>query len=867
MSHYQPHSAGRPIPYTDEQLFSIGPQKTYRGEHLREIAFPLGGIGTGCISLSGSGQLVDWEIFNRPNKGYRPDMSFFTLFARRQGGPPVFRVMEGRLQPSYQGWAHGAQRFKGFGFGPPTAFGSGLLRFADCSFTGAFPFCRVDLTDRPQDPSIAVPSEPCPVDVSIEAFSPFIPLNADDSSIPVAIFDVKLTNATADPVIATVALGLQNIVGWPEVGRSINEWAQGEGYSGVSMRTDKHAIDSPRFGSMALLTPTAAEQAADASGPAAALAEDWSGLTGELRCAETSWFRATELLMDQFGTTGEFCGPQEPVVSGDGEAHVARLGIKVSLQPGESVTKTFVLTWYSPNFEKYWGAGETWPIWQAGRWRDAEDVGRYVISELPRLESQTRRFAEAFFSSTVPTHVLDAISSQMSILRTPTVTRLTDGTLYGWEGCHCDAGCCPGSCTHVWSYAQTIAHLFPELERGMRTIDFALDLREEDGHMQFRMELPPGTVADHGFEAAADGQMGNVLRVYREWQLCGDDNWLRGLWPATKKALEYAWVAWDKDRDGLLEGIHHNTLDIEYHGPETVCGSMYLAALRAGEQMARYLGDGAAAEEYRRVLESGSRLSDATLYDGEYYYQQIPEGVDAPYQYGAGCICDQVLGQWHARMYGLGDLYDPEHVRSALGSVFRYNFRESFFDHHNPHRVYALNDDAGLLICTWPKGGRPESSVTYAFECMIGFEYQVGAHLIYEGFLREGLAVCKAIRDRHDGLKRNPFNEFECGSHYARSMANYAYLLALSGFRYSAPEKTLYIDPAVYPEDFRCFFSVDGAWGTVRHRQASYGTVVTIEVIEGELELDKIVIGGVALGGAAATLGAGEQLTTETQGS
>jgi hypothetical protein len=126
---------------------------------------------------------------------------------------------------------------------------------------------------------------------------------------------------------------------------------------------------------------------------------------------------------------------------------------------------------------------------------------------------------------------------------------------------------------------------------------------------------------------------------------------------------------------------------------------------------------------------------------------------------------------------------------------------------------------------------------------MIGFEYQVGAHLIYEGYLREGLSVCKAIRDRHDGLKRNPYNEFECGSHYARSMANYAYLLALSGFRYSALQKTLYFDPVICKDDFQSFFSVDGAWGIIKQRRTAYGKVITVEVLEGELELKKVISG------------------------
>jgi non-lysosomal glucosylceramidase len=823
MKHYQLRSAGRPIPFTDEELFAVGPPKTYSGLYLSEIAFPLGGIGTGCISISGSGQLVDWEIFNRPNKGYRPDYTFFVLFAQPEGGEPIFRVLEGRLLPPYQGYSHGTQIYRGFGFGPPREFGSGFLRMAECTFTGYFPFCRLDFAD----PEV-------PVRVSTRAWSPFIPLNDADSSLPVAIFDITLTNRAARVVRVTVGLGLQNILGWPEIGGSVNEWVEGEGYRGVVMTTRKHPPSSPRYGTMALFTPQ-------------------EEVTWDLRFAETYWFRPNEILLDEFGQTGEFQGPREPEVSGDGEGHVAHLGLKAILEPGESATRTFVLAWLMPNFEKYWGeAGEgprpVWRTYQGNKWQSAAQVAEYVIRERARLEEQTTKFAEAFFSSTLPTYVLDAISSQTSILRTPTVTRLPDGTLYGFEGCHATSGCCEGTCTHVWTYAQTIAYLFPQLERGMREVDFKVNLRAEDGHMQFRMELPPGTPASHRFHAAADGQMGNVLRTYREWQISGDDEWLRRLWPSVKLALEYAWVEWDQNKDGLLEGVHHNTLDIEYHGPETHCGSMYLAALRAGEEMARYLGDHAAAEEYRRVFESGRRLSDELLYNGEYYFQLLPEGCEAPFQYGAGCLCDQVLGQWHARMYGLGDLYDPEHVRSAIASVFRHNFRDSFFAHHNPHRVYALNDDMGLLICTWPRGGRPKVPLTYAFECMIGFEYQVGAHLIYEGYLREGLTVCKAIRDRHDGRKRNPFNEFECGSHYARSMANYAYLLALSGFRWSAPTRTLYLSPVIFRENFQCFFSVEGAWGVVKFRETPQGRDVELVVLEGHLPVEKVVVDGQPLG-------------------
>ena len=311
----------------------------------------------------------------------------------------------------------------------------------------------------------------------------------------------------------------------------------------------------------------------------------------------------------------------------------------------------------------------------------------------------------------------------------------------------------------------------------MRETEFDVSLRPEDGHMQFRLPLPPGAPADHAFHAAADGQMGEVLRVYREWQLCGDDEWLRRLWPAVKKALEYAWVEWDKDRDGLLEGVHHNTLDIEFHGPETMCGSMYLAALRAGEAMARYLGDEPAADEYRRVFERGRATRTSACSTASTTSRCCRRGARRPTSSARAASATRCSASGTRACTAWATCSTATTCAAPWPAVFRHNFRDDFYGHHNPHRVFALNDDRGLLICTWPRGGRPRRSLTYAFECMIGFEYQVGAHLIYEGYLREGLAVCKAVRDRHDGRRRNPYNEFECGSHYARAMANYSYLL------------------------------------------------------------------------------------------
>ncbi|HTL51645.1 MAG TPA: GH116 family glycosyl hydrolase, partial [Planctomycetota bacterium] len=494
---------------------------------------------------------------------------------------------------------------------------------------------------------------------------------------------------------------------------------------------------------------------------------------------------------------------------------------------------------------------------------DALAVAKYLGEESARLESETRAFADALFSSTLPAAALDAVSSQISILKTTTCLWLDDGTFYGWEGCHNTAGCCEGTCTHVWNYAQALAFLFPSLERTIRDSDYKINLHD-DGGMTFRMPLPLGVIPQPKFHPAADGQMGGILKVYREWQLSGDDAWLKKVWPAAQKALEYAWKYWDADKDGVMEGVQHNTYDIEFYGPNSMMGSFYLGALRAGEEIARHLGDEKKAAEYRKVFESGRKKMDKELFNGEFYIQDVrpdaksshdknismggqsedPKNKKYPkYQYGTGCLADQMIGQWFARIVGLGDLFDPEHVRKTMAAIFKHNWKGDLSEHANPQRIYALGDEAGLLLCSWPNGGRPALPFPYSDEVWPGIEYQVASHLIYEGLIEEGLAIVKGLRDRHTGTQRNPWDEYECGHHYARSMAAYSVLLALSGFQYSAPAQRLGFAPRVYAENFAAFFSVAAGWGMVRQQIGSGVQRATVELRAGSLTLQEIDVG------------------------
>jgi uncharacterized protein (DUF608 family) len=564
-------------------------------------------------------------------------------------------------------------------------------------------------------------------------------------------------------------------------------------------------------------------------------------------------------------------------VSPVGETDAGSLGLRVRLAPGQTVELPFVLAWHFPSLVNYWGPFETLPgqsvvggrmtNWFATQWPDAWAAAKETLERLPDLTARTRAFRDALFDSTLPPEVLDAVSSQMSIIRTTTCLRTADGRFHAFEGCDDNAGCCPMNCTHVWNYEQALAHLFPALERTMRETDFGHNTRP-DGDMAFRTLLPLIDDALWGFKPAADGQMGTVLKLYREWQYSGDLEFVRRLWPDAKRALEYAWRGWDADRDGVMEAEQHNTYDIEFYGPNTMMGTLYLAALEAGARMAEALGDSAAAESYREVARRGVEKYDGELWNGEFYTQTVlfpPPGAVAPqtlgashppslqqgeteprYQYGPGCLSDQMLGQWFAHVVGLGRVLPEAHVRETMRAIFHHNFRRDLSSHASCQRTYALNDEAGLLLCTWPNGGRPAYPFPYADEVWTGIEYQVAAHLIYEGLLEEGLSIVRAVRERHDGERRNPWDEFECGHHYARAMASWSVLTALSGYQYSAPAYSLRFAPKLNADDFRCLFTAGDAWGSFSQKADGVRRWYTMEVRHGAVKLAQLILAGEA---------------------
>jgi len=216
------------------------------------------------------------------------------------------------------------------------------------------------------------------------------------------------------------------------------------------------------------------------------------------------------------------------------------------------------------------------------------------------------------------------------------------------------------------------------------------------------------------------------------------------------------------------------------------------------------------------------------------------------YQMGDACFIDQLFGQYMAHVAGLGYLLDEAHVRKALQSVFRYNFKQDLSTHECVSLTFALNDEAGVVIATYRPGKRPEIPFFYFAEVWNALEYQFAAHLIYEGMVSEGLTVIESVRRRHDGKRRNPWDEPACGHHYSRGMSSWATMLALSGFNYSAVERRLTLMPRIHRTNFRSFWSAPSGWGSLAQKASSQKQRISVETAEGTLVVTTLVLEAVA---------------------
>jgi uncharacterized protein (DUF608 family) len=914
-------------------LYERGTKEVYRGKCLQNIGMPIGGIGAGQLYLRGDGTLGVWNIFNGAKDGWGEVAH--TIYREPGFDSPVLQgfsveVLDGSQKASTH-----------------TLSAAG---FREVSFQGEYPIATVRYAD-----------DGVPVAVEMEAFSPFIPLNAKDSALPATLFQFTLRNTAR----RNVQIGM---TGWLEnaVCRTVAGRLPGTRITTVvnkeTSRTVLHSARSENAKSAEAVEPPIVfedfeapdyanwqvEGEAFGQRPSGGTAPSQGGVTGfqgkglvntfaggdqvkgklisqtftvqrpyinllvgggghkDLTCVNLvvdgktlhsvvgqfaehlTWqtWDVNELqgrqahieivdqtssgwghvLVDQiefsdaprteqedrflgaqdFGTMALGCSqpaggsspkrPLPPELSGrrvveEGSASrpsteelVGMVRSQVfELSPGESQQVTFVLSWHFPNAKE--------GNYYATRFSDAQAVADFLFQHSERLVGDTRLWRKVYYDSTLPYWLLDRMMSTVSTLATNTCQWWANGRFYAFEG----VWCCPGTCTHVWNYAQAHARLFPELSRSVRELqDF--NPRETGGGFH----VDSGLVGFRGNDDyAADGQCGTVLKALREHQMSSDSSFLNRFWPRIKAALQYS-INQDANSDGLIENSQHNTYDFNYEGPNTFVGSLYLAALRAGEEMAKEVGDLAFAAHCRAIYESGVKLTRGRLWNGEYFIQDVDLARHPHHQYGPGCLSDQVFGQGWAHQLELGYLYPADMVVSALKAVWKYNWAPDigpYNEAHNPFRWFITPGLAGLFTCTWPLSEYLPEGTAYKDEVWSGIEYQVAGHMIAEGMVTEGLAICRAIHDRYQPSLFNPYNEIECGDHYARAMASWSVLLALAGYKYHGPHGRLGFAPRISPENFKSAFTAAEGWGTFEQTREDQQQAERIAVHWGRLRI------------------------------
>jgi len=622
-----------------------------------------------------------------------------------------------------------------------------------------------------------------PLKVRLDAFSPFIPLDLTSSSLPVTFLEYTVANPTDKPQDITFAAHLNNPAG----------------------QFSKREAD-----------------------------------------------RFTEVL-DGDGVTGLFHGLRgDPTALDAGSIAIAALGapeiaacpkdntlrVAATVPAGGGIVLRFAIAWHFPNLTPKIGVAGARRHY-AAKFADARAVIAHVAANQARLGSLTHKWVNTWNDSTLPQWLLDRTMLTANTLQTENCMIFENGRFWAWEG----IGCCPGTCGHVWQYSQGHARLFPEIERNLREVtDYGI-AQKPDGSIRFR--------GSNNNIPAIDSQCAYVLRTLRDHQLSDDPEYLKRVWEPTRKAISYL-VEFDRKDprgglDGLLDGKQHNTLDAEWYGKVHVLCSMYLAALRAGEELARDMGDAKLADELRDIHSMGSK-NIAKLFSGEFYIQIEDPAHLRKIGVGKGCYIDQVMGQFWANQCGLGRIQDAAHQKSALRALWKYNFVPEYgaFRQGFPQgRHYAISGDSGLLMCTWPKGGLRDDfkkhwQYAYFNEFMTGFEYQAAAHMVAErddDLVQYGLAVTRAIHDRYSAARgRNPYNEIECSDHYARAGASHAVFLALCGFHFDQSKGLLRFDPVIQKDNFKAPFTTSAAWGT--YEQTRDGATITIT--HGTLRLESL---------------------------
>jgi uncharacterized protein (DUF608 family) len=795
-----------------KSLYKRGAVTTYlkSKNELPYIGMPVGGINTGTLYLGGDGRLWLWDIFNLNQEGVNPldvqwgaEENTRKKVRSRDGSAYVAPARSHEIRPLEQGFAVKIEYA-----------GKTIVRYLreddwpEISFEATYPVAKIAYSDAS-----------LPVEISMQAFSPFIPLDENNSGLPATVFCIHVKNNDGQPVKISIAGWLENKAAMysalPGSQHRENTVFRKNNITGVYSTVTNLAYsrikieDKFDYGTLCL---AALQQDAVAG-------THIENVTGEA----------------VFESNGA-----EPIRKSAQQKLIGNVITTAIIAAAKTKSFDFVISWHTPNLMM--GNGKTLPEADRGHYyenqfKNAREVAEYIADNFNQLSSQTKLWLQTWYDSTLPYWFLDRSFLNISTLASTTSHRFKSGRYWAWEG----VGACEGNCTHVWQYAQAPARIFPAMERDNRErVDLGISL-QQDGGIWFRGEYDK--------RPAIDGQAGRILGAYREHQLSIDNKFLQRNWDKIKRAVQFV-INQDRNKDGMEDTPLENTLDAVWDGEIAWIVGLCIAAVQAGELMATEMNDKAFASVCKEYVRKGKTNMEEKLFNGEYFIHRpdAEKGRKKIGSYNTSHI-DQAFGQSWAFQVGLPRILNKQKTISALRALWKYNFMMDvgpYIREHKGGRPYALPGEGGMVMNTNPKnetnpyGEEVTWQLGYFHECMSGFEHQVASHMMAEGMTDEALVLTRVIHDRYHASKRNPFNEIECSDHYARAMASYGTFITACGFEYHGPKGYIRFAPKWNKENFKAPFTAAAGWGSYAQGIKDGKQFHRIEVKYGLLQLQTI---------------------------
>ncbi|KXJ22379.1 uncharacterized protein LOC110252569 [Exaiptasia diaphana] len=840
----------RPIP-EPPPLYDTIPNKVtnmnqseykYSNEALRAVALPLGGLGGGNIALAGDGGLRQWQICNEVNHlGIAPD-SFFAIRVD-QGSTSKAVALQSDTWYNQEGFVPAAYITDHVVPEASKQLLSDIPGIKTLEITAKYPIAEVDYL-----------SDEVPVQIHLEAFSPTIPLDSKNSALPVVIFNFTVTNTGKEEAKVSLLGSLQNIAGWDgtsDITSEVHNAGYGGNINSLIQNSDMYGID--------MYNPTLPEKI-NSNGHVGitVMPKDGDKLSCELQYSSVKemWEHFTKDALVGQGQTG----PSPPGTTWNGALWCTR-----TLQPNTSEIFTFFLAWHFPHRYVDWnqpGLEYSNPNsaffignQYSNFWKDIKEVLTYTAVNLDNLTSFTRSFRDSMFEATLPWQLIDSAAGRISVLKSPTCMWNADGNFYAFEGCSEKKGCCPLNCTHVWNYEMALAKCYPDLEQTMRNVDLNEQITPHDV-IPSRTIVPlvlrriwtywdNYSIDQSSTTICVDGEIGTVLKMYREVRQGAPHEWFNKLWPKVKKIMS-RWMTQLDNGQGVITGPQPNTYDCAIYGINVYIGGYYLAALRAAEEMAKLQGEMDLAAIYHERFLSGRDQLDTRCFNGK-WYTQIVDPKNQVNEVADGTWVDCLVGQWWAHSLGLGYILKKENIQSTLQNVFVRNHVDSFNPATQKPRQFFDQRDAGLTICVFPDKVPEKPLVYYSEGAWSGLEYEFAALCLYEGLNDIAIHVLTDTRNKYDGTRRSPWNEIECGDHYARPMSSFLLFETASGQDWNFDKGdpsfvNLRFAPRINECDFRGFFILGCCWGQYVQK-GDVGLIngrIQLTVSFGELRLSEL---------------------------